>query len=75
MTAFDKVTASFTRGRSLTVGGLVDVDADVLDELVESAELEVEKRLKRAEWTQADLDRLACAFVVLAYKSELERRA
>jgi hypothetical protein len=70
----DQVVKAFSAGRSRTVGGLMGIDPEDLDELVEDAEREVEKRLKRAEWTQADLDRLACAFTVLAYKSELERR-
>lgn len=72
---FDQVVKAFGHGRARTVGGLVGIDNELLDELVEGAEAEIAKRLAREEWRQADLDRLACAFVVLAYKAELERRS
>lgn len=72
---FDDVVKAFGHGRLRTIGGLAGIDDELLEDLVAGAEAEIKKRLGRAEWTQADLDRLACAFVVLAYKAELERRS
>lgn len=71
MSPFDQVVKAFGAGRARTVGGLAGVDGKLLESLVEDAEEELTKRMSKEKWTQKDLDRLACAFVVLAYKTEL----
>jgi hypothetical protein len=72
---FEEMVRAFARGRDRTVGGLMHIDRADLEELVEEAERELEKRLRKEEWTQNDLDRLATAFALLAYNAELERRS